>query len=48
MMRAFEFPVGGTVKVGIAAQAPSGNGGSRRFENLEIRSVAAKDIRKGI
>lgn len=48
MMRAFELPAAGTVRVGLAAQAPAGDGGMRYFEDFTIRSETVRDLRSGV
>lgn len=35
------------MKVGLLAQAPTGNGGIRVYENLTIESRTVKNIRMG-
>lgn len=47
MMRFFHLPVDPTVKVGLLAQAPTGQGGLRVYENLTIEKKTAKNIRAG-
>lgn len=47
MMRFFNLPADKTVKVGLLAQAPQGNGGSRVYENLSIENRTVKNIRFG-
>lgn len=47
MMRYFHLPVGAVVKVGLLAQAPVGNGGSRFYEALSIEKRTVKNIRAG-
>ena len=47
MMRFFYFDAEETVKVGLLAQAPVGNGGKRVYENLTIENRTVKNIRKG-
>ena len=47
MMRFFNLPVGETVKAGLLAQAPTGNGGIRVYENLTIENRTVKNIRMG-
>ncbi|MGO4107553.1 DUF1349 domain-containing protein [Paenibacillus sp. YAF4_2] len=48
MMRYFTLPVDeATVKVGLLAQAPLGNGGKRIYENLIIERRTVKNIRMG-
>ena len=47
MTRYFHLPVGDTVKVGLVAQSPQGEGGMRIFENLAIEHKTVKNIRAG-
>ena len=47
MMRFFNLPVEDSVKVGLLAQAPQGNGGIRIYEDLSIESKTVKNIRFG-
>ena len=47
MMRFFNLPAEKTMKVGLLAQAPTGNGGIRVYENLTIESRTVKNIRMG-
>lgn len=47
MTRYFHLPVGDTVKVGLSAQSPMGDGGIRIFEDLSIESKTVKNIRVG-
>ncbi len=47
MMRYFHLPVESTVKVGLLAQAPTGNGGIRVYENLSIEKKMLKNIITG-
>ena len=42
MMRYFHLPVESTVKVGLLAQAPTGDGGIRVYENLSIEKNVIK------
>ena len=48
MMRFFNFAAGSTVKVGLSAHAPVGNGGIRTFSNLIIENKTVKNIREGM
>ncbi len=48
MMRFFSLPAGKSVKVGLLAQAPTGNGGPRIYEHLTIESRTVKNIRFGV
>ena len=47
MTRFFILDVWNTVKVGLVAQSPTGNGGKRIFEELSIESKTVKNIRTG-
>ena len=47
MTRFFNFSGKETVKVGLLAQAPQGNGGYRIYENLTIEKRTVKNIRFG-
>lgn len=47
MMRYFYLPVEAVVQVGLLAQAPTGNGGVRVYENLLIEKKTVKNIRAG-
>lgn len=47
MMRFFNLLAGKTIKVGLLAQAPQGNGGIRTYENLTIEKKTVKNIRFG-
>lgn len=47
MMRFFSLPVEPTVKVGLLAQAPTGEGGVRVYEKLSIENKTVKNIRVG-
>ena len=48
MMRFFSLPAGETVKVGLLAQAPVGNGGARVYEDLTLEGRTVKNIRFGV
>ena len=48
MMRFFSLPVEKNVKVGLLAQAPTGNGGVRVYEDLTLENKTVKNIRYGI
>ena len=48
MMRFFSLPVDQTVKVGLLAQAPTGNGGVRVYADLMLENKTVKNIRYGI
>ncbi len=47
MMRFFNLAAGKTIQVGLLAQAPQGNGGTRTYENLTIEKKTVKNIRFG-
>ncbi|MNI44691.1 hypothetical protein D3C73_990780 [compost metagenome] len=47
MMRFFSLPVGQTLKVGLVAQAPTGQGGERIFQNFSLVHKTVKNIREG-
>lgn len=47
MVRYFSLPIGDTVKVGLSAQSPLGDGGVRVFENLTVENKSVKNIRFG-
>ena len=46
-MRYFHLPVEPTVKVGLLAQAPVGDGGVRVYEHLTLEQRTVKNIRAG-
>jgi regulation of enolase protein 1 (concanavalin A-like superfamily) len=47
MVRLFSLPAGDTLKVGIEAQCPTGEGGYRYFSNLTIEEKTILNIRAG-
>jgi len=47
MMRFFHLPVEEKVRLGLAAQAPVGQGGMRRFEQLAIERRSVSNLRAG-
>ena len=47
MMRFFYLPVDRTIKVGLVAQAPQGEGGDRFFSELSLANRTVKNIRFG-
>ena len=47
MMRYFYLPVEPVIKVGLLAQAPTGSGGLRVYEDLSIEMKTVKNIRAG-
>ena len=46
-MRYFHLPADPVIKVGLLAQAPTGSGGDRIYENLSIVKEKVKNIRAG-
>ena len=48
MVRLFHLPVGETVKVGLEAQSPHGEGGLRFFSYVSLEKRTVKNIRQGI
>lgn len=47
MMRFFNLTVGETIKVGLLAQAPQGDGGPRIYTDVTIENKTVKNIRMG-
>ena len=47
MVRLFRLPVGGSVKVGVEAQSPAGEGGLRFFSDLSLEKRTVKNLRAG-
>lgn len=47
MMRVFSLPVESTIKVGLVAQAPDGDGGPRYFKNFSLEKKTISNIRMG-
>ncbi len=48
MMRFFNLPAKETIKAGLLAQAPQGQGGVRIYEDLVIEKRIVKNIRFGV
>ena len=48
MMRFFSLPAEKTVKAGLLAQAPTGNGGIRVYEDFSLEKKTVKNIRFGV
>lgn len=48
MVRLFHLPVEKTVKVGMEAQSPAGNGGVRFYSDILLESRTAQNLRAGI
>ena len=48
MVRLFHLPVGKTVKVGLEAQSPSGQGGLRFFTDVSLEHRTVANLRAGI
>jgi regulation of enolase protein 1 (concanavalin A-like superfamily) len=47
MTRFFNLPVEKTIKVGLVAQAPTGKGGNRYYENFSLQQKTVNNIRFG-
>ncbi|ABX41809.1 DUF1349 domain-containing protein [Lachnoclostridium phytofermentans] len=47
MARLCNLPMQKKIKVGLEAQSPTGDGGSRRFSNVSLELRSLEDIRKG-
>ena len=47
MMRYFHLPADPVMKVGLLAQAPTGDGGVRIIEHLTIEKRTVENIRAG-
>lgn len=47
MVRLFNLPVQKTVKVGIEAQSPAGEGGMRYYSDINLQKVTVKNLRAG-
>ncbi len=47
MMRFFSLPAEKTVRVGLLAQAPVGDGGLRVYEDLSLENRTVRNIRFG-
>ena len=48
MVRLFHLPVGDSVKVGLEAQSPAGEGGLRFFRDVTLEYKTVENLRKGI
>ena len=48
MVRLFRLPVGESVKVGLEAQSPAGEGGLRFFSDVSLEHRTVENLRKGI
>lgn len=48
MVRIFRLPVSKTIKVGIEAQCPAGEGGIRRFSDLKLEQTTVSNLRAGV
>jgi regulation of enolase protein 1 (concanavalin A-like superfamily) len=48
MVRLFRLPVEKTVKVGIEAQSPAGEGGLRFYSDITLENCTVKNLRAGI
>jgi regulation of enolase protein 1 (concanavalin A-like superfamily) len=47
MTRFFSLPVEKTIRVGLVAQAPTGNGGERYFADFALEHRTVENIRFG-
>lgn len=47
MARLTNLPMGETIKVGLGAQSPLGQGGDCYFRDIELKKITLKDIRNG-
>ena len=47
MVRLFHLPVGESVKVGLEAQSPAGEGGLRFFSDVTLEHRTVENLRKG-
>jgi len=47
MMRFFNLPVDKTIKVGLVAQSPTGNGGDRIYKSFSLENKTVDNIRYG-
>lgn len=48
MVRLFHLPVGKTVKVGLEAQSPAGEGGLRLFSQVSLEYKTVSNLRAGV
>ena len=48
MVRLFHMPVGRTVKVGIEAQSPAGEGGLRFYSDITFEKKTVANLRAGV
>ena len=48
MVRLFRLPVGESVKVGLEAQSPAGEGGLRFFSDVALEKRTVQNLRTGI
>ena len=48
MVRLFHLPVEKTVKVGLEAQSPAGDGGVRFYSDILLENRTVKNLRAGI
>ncbi|HHU60782.1 MAG: DUF1349 domain-containing protein [Bacillota bacterium] len=48
MVRYFTLPASSSVKIGIVAQSPTGNGCKVQFSNLNVSPEGIRDIRSGV
>jgi regulation of enolase protein 1 (concanavalin A-like superfamily) len=48
MMRFFSLPVSKTIKVGLVAQSPMGQGGERIFKQFSLQKKTVANLRFGV
>ena len=48
MVRLFRLPVGESVKVGLEAQSPAGEGGMRLFSDVTLEKKTVQNLRAGV
>ncbi len=48
MVRLFHLPAKRTIKVGVEAQSPSGDGGNRSYSELKLEHITVQNLRAGI
>ena len=48
MVRLFRLPVGESVKVGLEAESPAGEGGLRFFSDVTLEKRTVQNLRTGI
>ena len=48
MVRVFRLPLAQTVRVGLEAQSPAGDGGIRFFSDITLEKKAVENLRRGV